>query len=338
MDFDEIMQKITQGLTGDSAQDIPYLKAQMEEYREHEMGKEIVRACSRLLVKMLPEDKKAELDNLFRNRELGIESALEEANFNIFKKKYDTALMIVERMVHTIEKEKLFADDSVSEFHAFREPFEAILYDYFTKPKRKLRRANEPYDEVYLTYGSLLFELKRYDEAAAALDKALRWNPVSASAMFERAEVFKVRGDMEGFFRQTKEALRFAFRTADVARCYRNIAFYFVEKKLLNEALGCLELSMLFDSSAPTAQSEMYYIQQLSKGTAAAPEMAVMERVAKKYGFSLGPSEELLQLCFSLGKYHYDRKEWEDARYFLSIVDALLNDAEVKKMIDRCGN
>ncbi len=59
MDFEKIMREITSGLTGDSGKDIKYLMDQMEKYKEHEMGKEIIRACGRLLYQCVPEDKKS---------------------------------------------------------------------------------------------------------------------------------------------------------------------------------------------------------------------------------------------------------------------------------------
>ena len=60
-DFDSIMREITRGLSGDSATDIAYLKEQMEAYKDHEMGKEIIRACARLMYDLIPEDKKKDI-------------------------------------------------------------------------------------------------------------------------------------------------------------------------------------------------------------------------------------------------------------------------------------
>lgn len=48
-DFDSIMREITSGLTGDPNKDIPYLDEKCKEYKDHEYGKEIVRACGRLM-------------------------------------------------------------------------------------------------------------------------------------------------------------------------------------------------------------------------------------------------------------------------------------------------
>ena len=53
MNYDEIMKSITQGLTGDFDTDRQYLMNQMGNYKDHDLGKEIVRACGRLLYSIL---------------------------------------------------------------------------------------------------------------------------------------------------------------------------------------------------------------------------------------------------------------------------------------------
>ncbi len=47
--FDSIMRGITSGLTGNSKVDLAYLQEQMEKYKDHEMSKEILRACGRIM-------------------------------------------------------------------------------------------------------------------------------------------------------------------------------------------------------------------------------------------------------------------------------------------------
>ena len=44
-DFDSIMREITSGFTGDTATDMKYLQEKCEEYKNHEMAQEIIRAC-----------------------------------------------------------------------------------------------------------------------------------------------------------------------------------------------------------------------------------------------------------------------------------------------------
>lgn len=58
-DFEAIMKQITGGLNGDAETDMKYIMEQVEKYKEHEFGKEILRACGRLMYDIIPEDKRA---------------------------------------------------------------------------------------------------------------------------------------------------------------------------------------------------------------------------------------------------------------------------------------
>lgn len=98
-DFDSIMQDITAGLSGDKEADIKYLNEQTEKYKDHEMGKEIARACGRLIYGLLPDGKKKIIAKECDNASLGIEATLEEARFNAYKKNFDKALQIMEALV-----------------------------------------------------------------------------------------------------------------------------------------------------------------------------------------------------------------------------------------------
>ena len=123
MDFDEIMREITGGMTGDNEKDIRYLMDQAEKYKDHEMGKEIVRAVGRLVYKCVPEDKRAELDRIVTNDTTSYEAVLEEVRFKQHEKKFDEALVLLENLIRKLEEAKMFEDDQVSEYHCFNEFF-----------------------------------------------------------------------------------------------------------------------------------------------------------------------------------------------------------------------
>lgn len=333
-DFDSIMREITGGMSGDSKADMAYLQDQMEKYKDHEMRKEIIRACGRLMYELIPDDKKEELAKLINNESSGTDAALEEVHFNIYKKDFDKALRITEALVTKVEDMKAFEDDQVSEYHVFDEFFEEVLYQYRTKPDKDIRRAQIPYTEIYMLYGSLLVELKRIPEAQEALRKGLRWNPVSFRITSEYIETYKMTGDLEQFFDLTKEAFKIAFRSADVARCYRNLGFYFVEKKLWSEAIACYLLSLQFDHESKQAQSELYYINSSTDGKIPEPSIDQAKAYGDKYGFPIGADDDVLGLAFSYGKHFLDQNAVDAAKYFLTIVYDLTGDNEIAKMID----
>ncbi len=193
MSFDEIMRQITSGLSSNSEHDIKYLQEQMEKYKNHELGKEILRACGRLIYELLPNDKKDELAKIVGKEEYTYEASLDEVRFNIYKKDYDKALSIIESVIRKVESLDAFQNDAVSEYYTFNEPFEEVIFQIRNESDKEIRRAPIPFSTMYLLYGNLLFEMKRYNEAQEALRKSLKWNPMSADANFEYIETYKVR-------------------------------------------------------------------------------------------------------------------------------------------------
>ena len=102
MDFDRIMQEITGGLTGDGEKDTRYLMEQMQKYRDHEMSREILRACGRLLYQCMPEEKKQAFAQAVNNNMMSHEAVLEEVRFKQHEKKYDEALALMEGLIRKI--------------------------------------------------------------------------------------------------------------------------------------------------------------------------------------------------------------------------------------------
>lgn len=334
MDFEQIMCHITSGLTGDIRKDIIYLQKEMQEYKNHEMSTEILRACGRLLYGMIPEAERGELSRAVFNDVKGMEAALDEIRYNVYKKEFKKAEQMLVAIINKIEKAPMFQNDKVSEYYTFNEAFEEILYRHLYKPDREIRRAEIPYADIYLQYGSLLFELKRYQEARKALEKAVRWNPISLKIAFEYMETFKVVGALEEFASLTKNAFKHAYRSKDLARCYRNMGYYFVEKMEYRVAMGCYILSMQYDRDSRNAQSELYYIQTKTDGTLKQPNAEEMEQYSKTYDFPLGADDDIVGLSYAYGKHFMDEGDTELARYFLRIVYELTEDGEVKEILD----
>ena len=338
MDFEQIMREITGGLTGDGEKDIKYLMEQAEKYKGHEMGKEVVRAIGRLVIKLVPEDKRAELDRIVTNNMTSYESVLEEVRFKQHEKKYDEALVLIEGMIRKLEEAHMFEDDQVNEYHCFNEFFEEVLYRINANPARELRQASFPYDEIYTLYGSLLIDLRRPKDAEAALATAMKWNPSSAQIAIEHAETYKVQGDMETFFRLTIETFKCAFRPKQVARCFRNLGFYFIEKELWEEAVACFAMSLQFDKESTMAMSELYYIQQKAGKVIPPPGMDQLKKYADQYGFPAGADPDVLGLSFAYGKHFAEAGDTAGTRYCWQITYDLTDDEEIKKMMDELPN
>ena len=337
MKFDEIMQKITAGLTGQPEHDLKYLIEQGDIYKTHVLSQEITRAIGRLIYSVLPAEKRDDINRFVNNNNLGIEASLREADYNINQKNFSLALEILESVINKIEEDgelAIFRDDSVNEYHNFHNPFEQALFYVIYKPKKTIRDLPKFIDQLYGMHGGLLFELERFDEARLSLEKAIRINPINTQAIFELAEISKVREEWEKYFDLSKQAIRIAYTGESLSRCYRNIGYYFIEKKNYDVAIALYFFSMIFDRKSTKAQSELFYIQQITGNQVQAPSPEQIYKLLEKHGIQYGPNEKVLHLAAELGKQCADEEEYEHARHFYSIIYDLTHDNEVKELID----
>lgn len=151
------------------------------------------------------------------------------------------------------------------------------------------------------------------------------------------AEVFKIQGDMKTFLQLTIGIFRFAFHSEDVARCYRNLGYYFIENHLWQDAASCYYASLQYEKDSQHAVGELNYIQQRA-GKDIEVKIDDFRETGKKYGFPVGADENVIRLAYAHGKHFFEKKDPVAARYYLSILYDLTDDERVKEMIDQLPN
>ena len=142
--------------------------------------------------------------------------------------------------------------------------------------------------------------------------------------------VFDKRGKDKGLINLAK----YAFRSKDIGRCYRNLGWYFVEKKMYKEAIGVYIMSTHYDRDSNTAQGELYYIQQMD-ASAKEPTIDELNAIAEKNGFPMGPDKTVLQTAYAYGKHFMDKKMIDAARYCFEILYDLTGDEEIKELLEK---
>lgn len=337
-DYHEIMTEITSQLTGDVKEDMKYLMAKSEEYKTHEMAKEILRGIGRLMYEIIPEDKREEINQAINNDSLGWKATLDEANYCIYKKDYYKAREILESLISKLEYADLYSDDEVTVYKDFGETFEDVLYLHRCRSEKNekiLKGAGYPYATIYTQYGGLLFELGEHQKAIDALRKARKWNPINADIAFELAENYKAIGDLETFLEITKEAYSGCFRERTLARYYRNLAFYYSEKKKYREATACIKVSGHYDSASANIQSELYYIQEMNGGKRIDLSGEDVDEILAAEGISPFADRDVLGLAGSLANNCIQNEQWQAAEYFLEIFYDLTDDDEAAKELAR---
>lgn len=333
MDLEKILKEITAGLSGDNKRDIAYLNEQCEKYKEHEYAIEILRACGRLIYDIIPNENKEELERLIDNDAKGTEAVIKEIRFNVFEGKIDKAYKLSEALITKIEAEPMFETDAVSEYYTFDNLFEELLYDYYNRPQKDIRRATIPYSEIFYIHGNLLFEMKRIPEARVYLKKAMRWNPANCTIAFEYIETFKVEKQLEEFYELTKKQFKYAYKAQDVGRCFRNLGYYYIEKNEYSIAAACYVVSKLYDCENQFADSQLYYIEHTAPDGYEVPTVELLKKYEEEYGLPRGADSDVIGLAHAYGHKVLEDGNLELAAYFLEIFYGLTEDEETSKLL-----
>jgi tetratricopeptide (TPR) repeat protein len=248
-----------------------------------------------------PADVRAKLDEITDGYEDGFEPGLAEARAQMTARNIDAARAMLEDLIRRYGAGTgLFLDDSVSEYRHFANDFEVALYAHLYPSAKRLRKLPQDRATLYADYGAVLLELRDTDGAEAALKEALRANPVSTDAMFELGEVMKVTGREREFRDLTARALAVAYSLPALARGYRNLGYLAVEDGDFDLAVACYCMSLNIDRDrAQAAQSELFYIQQVTGMKLDLPDRQTLEATLARNGIQVGPSPLVRQLMDS---------------------------------------
>ena len=336
MPFDQIMESIQAGLTGDSRKDIRYLQDQIAFHRNHENGLEIARACGRLIYECLPDElKKRFRESMDRDTE-SWNQVIAEADLNIRNQNYEKALKILEPVVNDLVQFEQFhfQNDSQTEYHDFHELFEELLYRELSHSELDFKPVPIPFTALYSRYGNLLFELGRYGDASDILEKGLRWNPVDINLMLEYAECHKASGNMERFYQITMGVFDIAFTPAALGRCYRNLGYYYAEKENWDVAASIIYMSMQYDPDSEIARGELAYIEDASGKPLPEQSFQAFQQYSTQYNLPVGASELVLSVAYSCGHYFLRNGRKDIARYLFSIFYNLTYNEDIKAILE----
>ena len=265
-------------------------------------------------------------------------NVLEKAHGMMRRDHPDQAAEELKKAIDRIEALEEYQDGETWEMHSFVEPFEDVLYHELFPVSKDVKNTYEPVSEVYLQYASALFELERYEEAEAAVKQAIRWAPTHAKNYFEYMELLKQKGDLEEFFQINLEPFHFTYIPQDIARLYRNLGYYFLEKGRYNEALACITMSLNFDSENKQGKQLLYFIQETGGRDVKEPTFEALQQYGEKYGFPAGAAPEVVSLAYGYGQFYEEQGNREGQQYFYTILYNLTGDEEVKDKLDKLDN
>lgn len=328
--YEEIINEIKANLGENKDLNRKYLSSQIEKYKDHPYNKEIIREVSRMMWDCLSDEEKEEFINI-SEKENPIMDILNEISEFLDVGEFKKALDKLDGFMESFPG--MFEDDRVSEYHSFTNPLEELLFRKYIGAKKEVRLIpdNKPLLDLYYIYGFLLLEDNQLDEAEENLKKANKINPVSARIILELSEIYKKHTpSFNKFYMYTTEALTYSYYPQDIARCYRNFAYYFVEENKLDIAVALLKYSMTFEMSA-MAYSELHYIESKGQNIDMSLEEAI--ELIKNNNIQLGVNPFILETLNELASEYENNKLYAQAIYFYELILDLTNDEEIAEKI-----
>ena len=328
--YEEIIKEIKSNLGSNKDLNRQYLSDQIEVYKDHPYNKEIIKEISRMMWDCLSEDEKQEFMDISA-RENPIMDILNDIYFDIENGNYETPLQKLDEFMETFPG--MFEDDKVSEYHFFTNPMEEMIFRKYIGLKKELRYIpdNQPLLDLYYVYGFLLLETKQYQKAEEYLKKAIKINPVSARIILELSEIYKVHTyTFNEFIIRTSDALKYAYYPQDIARCYRNLGYYYVEENQMETALALYIYSMEYEAS-PLAYAEIKFIQSRED-----IELTLNEciDIIKSKNIQLGVNPFILECLDELIDEYEKNNLTNQLLYFLELKFDITNDEKILEKIN----
>ncbi len=258
--------------------------------------------------------------------EIGIEKKLEGARGLVSGGRYNEAQILLENTIKTVEDS---GDYIKGECFEFAGPIEQIIYLHRNPGSKAPVQAKEPVASLYTSYGKILLGMGESYKAREAFDIAKEYNPVSAAIKKEYAETFRAEGDMEQFFEETVKIFPDVYEADDLSGLYGNLGYYYVEKEMWKEAMGCYLMSLHYNSKNEDAKKEISYIQEKSEGNAGVPSIDDFREAAKEHGIPVGPDNEIVGIAAAYGHRALNDGRKDVAHYFFRIVYDLTADEEI---------
>ena len=160
------------------------------------------------------------------------------------KNKYYDAIDKVKEVLKDVDIEKDLGNN-------FNNGIEYYLY--LTNFDKKVNKTDLNYKKLLDMYGTCLMLIGKYIEARNILKKSLEINPFCDLTRFKYVDTFRLTNELDEFFNESNNALKFIYKPESFQRFYRNLSEYYFRYENYVEAL----YMMLFARYVSEANQEI---------------------------------------------------------------------------------
>ena len=328
--YEEIINEIKSNLGENKDLNKKYLSSQMDVYKNHPNNKEILNEISSMMWDCLSEFEKEEYNQIIENK-TQLMDILNEVAYEIENGKSKVALEKLDKFINKYQSP--FENDDDAEYHFFTNTLEELIFMRYIGSKNEIKYipTNQPVLDLYYIYGFLLLEDKQFEKSEKYLKKAIKINPVSSRVILELSEIYKIHTyTYNKYYMFVSDALKYAYYPQDIARCYRQLGFYYIEENQMEIALALFIYSMEYELS-PQAYSEINYIQ--SKNSELKLNLDECINIIKNKNIQLGVNPFVLHTLYEFTDEYEKNHLYSLSIYYYEIIYELTNDENILEKI-----
>lgn len=329
MEKNDILKELRAKLGDSPEENEKMLKAEAEKFA-NEGNTDGVNAVGELLLEMMPDDRKKEIERLTHLDGLRLDEYHQKIVDLIEAKKALQALPLAEKLYNKITTE--YAHTEKAKFVSLRNPFEDNLCQTIFKDDRILNRTPFDFSSYITTYAYLLVETGANIDAIPVLETAIEYNPVDVAPRFELCEVYKLIRNKRMVIEVTRDTLKVASSPVAIARCYANIGYILTSFADFEDAGVFYTASVMFAPNKGVA-FEMQHLSDLKGSPIIRPTQQQLINTMKKYDIEFGPDKTVIEVCAQLSSYFLSRKDFPNALQALKMTYNLTRDEHVKELI-----
>ena len=326
----KLLEELRAKLTGSPEQNTKFLRGEAERFAK-EGNVEGMNAATMLLVEIMPQDQKEEVERLTHIDGLRLDEMQNKIVKLINEKNTTEAKSLAERLYKKIIID--YREGEEARFVSLRNPFEDNLYQLkYKKDQKVLNRAPFDFPSYITTYAYLLTEAGSPLDAIPVLEKAIEYNPLDCNPRFELAEVYKLLKNKRMLIETTKETLEVAASPVAIARCYANVGYALTDMGEYDDAALFLAASLIF-APHPAIPYELRDVAERKGSPIKPPTQEDINEVMKKYDIPYGPNEDVVSVAAKLAANYLMEKDIPNALKALKLTYNLTRDEEIKKVI-----
>lgn len=259
-----------------------------------------------------------------------MEKLWSEAKNLIKDKDYKGAISVLKELTKKVEA---IYDNHSNKLFSFNHILETYYYAYFMKDVSQLEYAEYAINSYYRTLGFCQMHAGKHIDSIKSYEKALRWNPVDLDTYLQLAELYKKVNNLDSLRKVTFESYNLLCSRATMARFYRNLGFYYLEKYEPELAAILYKYSNIYYETE-FATKELEFIAKAMQQEIPEYSLKYMQDKLVEKNIPVGPNPDTIGITYRVGQIELEAGNTKEAKECFMMVYDLTQDEEVRVVLE----